>query len=142
MHQELRKLSQNIDKEKEQYRQKNMTNIVDIGTTLFGAFLGKKKTVSAGRAATALKGIGRTGKEKSDIDRATEEYGIQDEKLKEIEAEFQKDIENMQNTFNTDNIYVETISLPPRKTDITVQKFFLAWVPYSVNENGEHTRLI
>ena len=138
----LRKLSQNIDKEKEQYRQKNMTNIVDIGTTLFGAFLGKKKTVSAGRAATALKGIGRTGKEKSDIDRATEEYGIQNEKLKEIEAEFQKDIENMQNKFNTDNIYVETISLPPRKTDITVQKFFLAWVPYSVNENGEHTRLI
>ena len=138
----LRKLSQNIDKEKEEYNQKKMTNIVDIGTTIFGAFLGKKKTVSTGRAATALRGLGRTGGAKADVERAEEEYGIQNEKLKEIEAEFQKDIENIQNNFNMDNLSVETVSIPPRKTDITVQKFFVAWVPYSVNENGEHTKLI
>ncbi|MCP1224705.1 ATP-binding protein [Sebaldella sp. S0638] len=138
----IRKLGQNIDKEKEQYNQKKMTNIVDIGTTLFGAFLGKKKTVSTGRAATALRGLGRTGGAKADVERAQEEYGIQNDKLKEMEAEFQKDIDNIQNSFNVDNFSVETVSLPPRKTDITVQKFFIAWVPYSVNENGEQTRLL
>ena len=138
----LRKLGQNIDKEKEEYNQKKMTNIVDIGATLFGAFLGKKKTVSTGRAATALRGIGRTGGAKADVERAEEEYGIQNEKLKEMETEFQKDIENIQNSFNTENISVEEVSLPPRKTDITIQKFFIAWIPYSVNENGEHTRLL
>ena len=138
----IRKLGQNIDKEKEQYNQKKMTNIVDIGTTLFGAFLGKKKTVSTGRAATALRGLGRTGGAKADVERAQEEYGIQNDKLKEMEAEFQKDVENIQNSFNADSFLVETVSLPPRKSDITVQKFFIAWVPYSVNENGEQTRLL
>ena len=76
------------------------------------------------------------------MERAQEEYGIQNDKLKEMEAEFQKDIENIQNSFNADSLTVETVSLPPRKTDITVQKFFIAWVPYSVNENGEQTRLL
>ena len=138
----LRKLGQSIDKEKEDYKQKKMTNIVDIGATVFGAFLGKGKKVSTGRAATALRGLGRTGGAKADVERAEEEYGIQNEKLKEIEAEFQKDVDNIQNNFNADNLLVEKVSLPPRKTDITVQKFFIAWIPYSVNENGEQTRLI
>ena len=138
----IRKLGQNIDKEKEQYNQKKMTNIVDIGATVFGAFLGNRKTVSTGRAATALRGLGRTGSAKADVERAQEEYGIQNEKLKEMETEFQKDVDNIQNSFNADNLSVETISLPPRKTDIAVQKFFIAWIPYAVNENGEQTRLL
>ena len=138
----LRKLEQSIEKEKEDYKQKNMTNLVNIGSTIFGAFLGGRKSSSVGRAATAIKGLGKSGKEKSDVDRVTEEYGIQNDKLKEIEAEFQKDIDNIQNSFNPDSLLVETVSIAPRKTDITVQRFSIAWVPYEINENGEFVCLV
>ena len=72
----------------------------------------------------------------------TEVYNAIDTKVDKVEAEFQKDVDNIQNNFNADNLLVEKVSLPHRKTDITVQKFFIAWIPYSVNENGEQTRLI
>lgn len=138
----LRKLEYNIDKKKESYKQNNMSNLVNIGTTLFGAFLSGKKKISVGRAGTAINGISRSTGKKSDIERATEEYRIQNDKLKELETEFQKDMDNIQNNFNTDNLSVENINIPSRKTDITIQKFFIAWVPYEINSSGEHIRLI
>lgn len=137
----LRKLEQNIDKKKENYKQNNMTNIINIGTTIFGAFLGSKKRLNVGRAGTAINGMSRSSEKKSDIERVTEEYGIQNDKLKEIEAEFQKDMDNIQNNFNTENLSVESLNIPSRKTDITIQKFFVAWVPYEINSSGEHIRL-
>ena len=49
---------------------------------------------------------------------------------------------NIQNSFNPDSLLVETVSIAPRKTDITVQRFSIAWVPYEINENGEFVCLV
>ena len=57
--------------------------MISIGSTILGALLGRKLTSasSVGRATTAARGASRAGRERGDIQRATDEMNAQQEKL-------------------------------------------------------------
>ncbi len=63
-----------VEKQKEQARNATFSSAISIGSTLLGAFLGRK-TISAStinRAGTAARGVGRAMREGADVDAARE----------------------------------------------------------------------
>ena len=51
-------------------------------------------------------------------------------------AEFQQKIESMAAALRPEALVLEAVPIRPRKTDITVEKVVLAWMPYQAAVEG------
>jgi hypothetical protein len=69
MQERIRRAQQAVDRETTQASQAKIQTAISIGTTLLGAFLGRKAVSRStlGTATTAMRGVGRSMKELEDI---------------------------------------------------------------------------
>jgi hypothetical protein len=129
---------QAIAREAEQAKARQVDTVISFGTAILGAFLGRK-TVSArstSRVGTAMKSAGRMQKEKMDVERARERADAVRKQLGELESRLQDDIQRLEMQFDPENEPLEEIRIAPKLSDITVELFGLAWLPYRQNDQG------
>jgi len=133
-----RRAEQRVDREKSQYRQQQMQTAISFGTSILGALFGRKLASSTNvtRAASAMKGMGRSLEQRSDIGRAEESTEQIDEKISKLEAEFQEEMAHVEHKSAADQLPVEEVSVPPRKTDIAIGAVCLLWTPWHVGSDG------
>lgn len=127
---QLRRAQARVAAEKSQMGQQAFQTAISIGATVLGAFFGRK-TLSAGnvgRAATAMRGAGRTLREREDIQRAGESVIAVQERMEALQAEFNQETIRIQNALDPALIEIITTTLRPRKSDITVSVVAIAWV--------------
>jgi hypothetical protein len=129
----LRKAEQAVEKQKEQVRQAGLQTALSIGSTLLGAFTGRK---SLGKASTAARGFGRSMSEKQDVDRAEETVEALQKQLNDLNAEFEAESAELAARIDPATEELETLTVKPKKADITVQLVALAWAPYWQDETG------
>ena len=101
-----------------------------------------RKTVSAstlGRAATAARGVGRTIKEGQDVGRAEETAAVLQQQLADLNAEAETAAAGLQSRVDPLTELLETITIKPKKTDISVQLVTLVWLPYWCHAQGTAT---
>ncbi|MGH7908625.1 MAG: ATP-binding protein [Thermodesulfobacteriota bacterium] len=134
----IRRAEQAIVREEEQAKQQKLQTAISFGTTLLGAFLGKKRvSVSTlGRATTAVRGVGRTMKEAQDIDRAEVALEVLKNQLAELEARFQAETEEIATRISSRTEPLETFEIRPKKSNVSVNVLALVWVPYWQDEQG------
>jgi hypothetical protein len=89
-----------------------------------------------GRATTAVRGVSRTIKESQDIGRAQETVEALHQQLAELEAQFQSETATLEARVDPSTERLETISLKPKKTDISVRLVALVWVPHWRSNDG------
>lgn len=124
----LFRAQQKVEAEKQQASQQKMQSMLTIGTSLLGAFLGRK-TVSAsnvGRIGTAARSMGRIGKESADVGRAEESVEMIQQQIKDLEAQFQADVNALPGA-EAVNEPLETLAVKAKKTGINVQLTALGW---------------
>jgi hypothetical protein len=129
---------QAIAREAEQAKARQVDTVISFGTAILGAFLGRK-TVSArstSRVGTAMKSAGRMQKEKMDVARAKERAEAIGQQMAELEVRLQEDIEKLEMQFDPENETLEEIRIAPKLSDISVELFGLAWLPYRKTEQG------
>ena len=134
----ISRAEQSVAREEEQAKQQKLQTAISFGTTLLGAFLGKKRvSVSTlGRATTAVRGVGRTMKESQDIDRAEETLEVLKNQLAELEARFQAETEEIATRISSRTEPLETFEIRPKKSNVSVNVLALVWVPYWQDEQG------
>ncbi len=76
-------------------------------------------------------------KETMDVTRAQERSAVIEAQLSELEVRMQEDIEKIEVSFDPQFEELEEISVKPKSTDITLEVFGLAWVPYRKNAAGQ-----
>ncbi len=134
----IRRAEDKVEVQEEQYQQARVSGMLSVGTTLMGALFGRKtlSVTNARRAGTSMRAFGRSGKEKSDIERAKE--GLEDVMIKyeELEEQFEQDVEDLTEKLSVDNMEFEELSLPPRKSDISIEDFGVCWMPFVVDSSG------
>jgi len=137
----IRRAEQAVQRETSQASQAKLQTAISFGTTLLGAFLGRKAVTSStlGRATTAVRGIGRSMKEQEDIGRATESVEALQGNLSQIETELQLEIQSLEARINRQNEPLETVTIKPKKTSISVQLVALAWAPFWIDQSGKAT---
>jgi len=134
----IRRAEHALAREAEQAKQQQLQTAISFGTTLLGAFLGRK-TVSAatiGRATTAARGVSRSLKEREDVGRATENVQALQQQLADLEAEFNAEAAAMQASTAPETENLETTSLQPKKTDIRIKLIALVWLPHWQDAQG------
>ena len=137
----LRKAEQVVERESEQAKQAGMQTAISVGSTILGAFLGRKKVSSStvSKAASAFKSAGRASEQKEDIARAKETVETYKEQLDELNKEFEAELEELQNKIDPTVEELEQVVVKPKKTDIDVQLVSLVWAPFYQDNKGEMT---
>ncbi|MDH3685274.1 MAG: hypothetical protein OEP95_03565 [Myxococcales bacterium] len=123
--------TERVDREAEQAQHATLQAAVSVGATVLGALFGRKMGSSrnVGRATTAARGFGRSSRERGDVRRAKERVEIEEKKLRDLEADFEARLAKLREEHEPANVEIEELEVPPRKSDLTVQRLALAWVP-------------
>jgi hypothetical protein len=134
----IRRAEQAAQREREQASQQKMQAAFSIGSTLLGAFLGRKAVSSAtlGRAATAARAGSRTWKETQDVTRAVETVEALKQQLADLEAQFGAEVQALESAASPATELLETVCVKLKKTNIAVRLVALCWLPYWRNSQG------
>jgi len=131
----IRRAEQKVDQQKTQYQSQKLQSVISIGATLLGAVLGRKSS-TIGRATTAARGVGRAARERSDIGRAVDSLEMLQQKLAEMEGEFEGEVELLQESLDLESIELKELRISPRKSDIEVTDVALLWLPWRLDRDG------
>jgi hypothetical protein len=137
----IRRAQQAVDRESAQASQQKLQTAVSMGATVLGALFGRKAISAStlGKATTAARGVGRTMKESQDIERAKEALAAAQQQRTELEAQVQAELQSLGGAWDPASEPLETITLRPKRTELTVQMVALAWVPCWKDAEGRLT---
>ena len=127
-----------VEREKEQAQQQKLQTAVSFGATIFSALLGRKTVSrsSLGRASTTVSRAGRILKEKKDVERAEEKLEALQEQVSELEALLREEIERVHADLDPQTEKLETYTLLPNKSGISVTAVTLVWTPSWQDDRG------
>jgi hypothetical protein len=128
----IRRAEQARQVQSEQARSAKFSTAISFGATVLGALLGRKRASmgNIGRAGTAARGVGRSMKESQDVIRAQENIEALRRQLADLDAQFQSETNALAARIDPVSEQLETISIRPKKTDVTVKLLALGWAPY------------
>jgi hypothetical protein len=137
----LRRAQLAVEREAGQAQQAKLQTAVSLGTTVLGALFGRKKLGmgTLGRATTAARGAGRAAQQHQDVARAQENVGAVSQQLADLEAELQAEIDALEAATDPLSENLQTVSLRPKKADISVRRVALVWVPVLRSDSGATT---
>jgi Helicase HerA, central domain len=139
LYEQVRKARERLDREQAQASKAKWDAAAAFGNSILGAFLGRKtisktnvsKATSAAKAAgKAIQRSGDTGTAQAALDEALE-------KFTDMEVQVQAEIEKLETTRRPEALVVQTIELPPKKADITIEQVVLAWTPWTTGDGGQ-----
>jgi len=84
-----------------------------------------------------MRAAGRVSKEKADIGRAEDDLEAAVQKYEDLEADFTQDMDALEDKLTVDEMEFEELSVPPRKSDISIEQFGVCWMPFVVDESGD-----
>ena len=124
----LRRAEASKARESEQATQQKLQTAVSLGATIMGALLGRKavSTGTLGRATTAARGLGRTMKEGSDVQRAAETVEAVRALGRQLEDELRQDMQTVAADFERAP-QLERVTLLPKRGQVSVQLVALGW---------------
>ena len=127
----IRRAQQAVEREQSQASQSKWSTVMSVGASILGAVLGRKTMSAANvtRAASAARGAGRVMKESGDVGRAQENVEALQQQLVDLDAQFKEETDALEARFDAASEPLETVTLRPKKTNITVKAVALAWTP-------------
>jgi len=137
----IRRAEQTKTREAEQAKAAYVQTAISVGATLLNALTGRK-TITAttiGRATTAARGVGRSIKEAQDAARAGETIEALKAQRQDLDAQFKTETDALASRMDPLTENLETLSIKPTKTRISIQVVALAWVPYRQDHSGHVT---
>jgi len=126
----LRRAEAARQREIDQAKRAKMDTVISFGSTLLGAFLGRR-AVSLGtvsKAGTAMRSAGRAMGQAGDVGRAEETVAAVQQQLENLESQFEA--EKMAQTEDLPVETLETIELSPTRSNINVRLVALVWLPF------------
>ncbi len=139
LQEKVRKAQQAMDREAAQAQQVEMQTVISVGATLLGAFMGRKvaSTANIGKATTAIRGIGRSAQQQSDVGRAKDTLATYQKQLDDLNDQFQQESTALESKIDPATEALETVIIKLKKTDISVQLVSLVWAPYAQDAHGQ-----
>ncbi|MBN1466926.1 DUF87 domain-containing protein [candidate division KSB1 bacterium] len=127
----IRSADDKLYREQEQAKQLKLQTALNVGSTLLGAFLGRKAVSRStmGRAGSAMRSAGRMKKETGDVNRAEDNLEALQTELKELQNRFQEELDAGADKFSAEE-ELETMLIRPNKSSIDVQLLCCVWAPY------------
>jgi hypothetical protein len=127
-----------VQREEGQVRQQQLETVMNVGSALLGAFMGKKKisVTNVSRASSAVKSVGRVGKQQADVTKASESAESIQQQILDLETELQSEIDKLSGSIDASSISLETAQITAKSTDVSIKVYGLVWLPFRKNDQG------
>jgi hypothetical protein len=114
-----------------------MDTVISLGSTLLGAFLGRKamSAGTVGKAATTMRGVGRAVDQSGDVGRAQETVEAIQRQMEDLQAEFDSEVSAL-STVDPAVEPLEPVELRPSRANIHVRLVALVWLPFLRDSAG------
>jgi hypothetical protein len=134
----IRRALQTVEKETQQARRSKFQTMLSFGTTMLGAFLGRKALSAGtlGKATTAARGVGRSMKDSQDVTRAQENVEALQRQQANLDSQFQSELQALDSKIDPLTEELETLAIRPKKTNISIRLVALVWMPYWQHPDG------
>jgi len=126
---QLRRADERIAREQDQLKDRKVQTAMSVGASVLGALFGRKKISAAtvGRVSTAARSASRIGRESADVDRAEESREVLQQRLVDLQAECEAEIEQLSRELEPAALPLRQIAVTPRKSDLEVIETALVW---------------
>ncbi len=130
-----------VGREQDEARGAKVQSAISFGTTILSALLGRSavSATTLGKATTAARGLGRAADQAKDVDEARANLDAYTKQLQDLESELESESERLRALLDPMREEFDTFSLRPRKTDIDIRLFALAWTPHEEAPDGRLT---
>lgn len=135
----IRKAEQKIEVQKAQATNAKVSSALSFGAAILGGLLSGRKIASASnvsKATTAMRSVGRSVSESSDVDRAREDLAAAQEQLATLETQIKAETDELSSRMDPASETFAKVTARPKKTDVRVDAVVLAWAPYWVDGSG------
>ncbi len=128
----IRRAQLKVQKEKSEATERTMSAALSIGASILSAIFSRKRISSANisRATTSMRQATRIARDRQDVSDATEGVEVLSQRLSQLEAELAAETEKIQTDLSPDKLPLETITIQPKKSEISVQPVSLVWIPH------------
>lgn len=123
----LQRAQLKLEQEKAQATSQTLSSVLSIGTSILGAFMGRKtiSTANINRIGTAARAATKIGKERGDVGLATDTVENVQARLEELNQQLADEIAGIPEVGNEE---FGTFTVKPKKTGIQVQVVSLVWM--------------
>ncbi len=120
-----------LQKESAQFRHQGVDSLLQVGSSILGAVLGRKtmSVANARRAESGMRSLGRASKQHADVDRAREKLQDIQLQMQELQDKLQGELDKIESKIQVSDLELQELRLPPRKGDLAVKRFQLVWLP-------------
>jgi hypothetical protein len=134
----IRRAHERLEREQAEASQSSWDATIAMGSSVLGALLGRKSMskTDVSRAAAAAKAATRAARQRGDAGQAVGSLDALRQKYEELQAEFQEKIAKLDTALRPEALVLEPLPIRPRKTDITIERVVLAWMPYHAGPDG------
>ena len=134
----LRRAEQAVGREKQDVAAAGIQTAISVGATVLSALFGRKtiSSTTIGKATTAARSAGRTMKQAGDVGRANETVEAVQGQIRDLDAELQAELAAARAAGDPVSEKLETLTLRPKKTDVTVRRIALVWTPAILRGDG------
>ncbi len=131
----LRRQERRLSEDEAEYDARKREEIVGIGESVLGFFMGRRSTRAISRASTKRR---LTTKSKMDIEDTREEIADIKAEIADLEAELKEASDDITARWGDSLANLTTDEIAPRRTDVDVRLVALVWLPswqITVNDN-------
>ena len=120
--------STKVDTQKSQAHTATITSALNIGTSLLGAVLGRKKGLASVFKSTNVHSAGRVQRESREAAAAQAELQRIQQDLKDLEQQASDETQRLRDQYDPTSLVLETVSLSPQKKNIQVIATGILWL--------------
>ncbi len=120
-----RQAEQKVEREQSQARDQATVAAISVGSTLLKSIFGGRR----GSATATARSVTRANKERADIQHAESDLRAVEEKLRSMNEELETEILALRDELDPQRVAVESVTIRPRKSDISVEDMALVWSP-------------
>jgi hypothetical protein len=131
----IQSAQQRLDRQKAQYDKEKWGTIMEVGSTVLGRLMGNK--ISVTRTKTAGRGAARAMEKRSQLEIAGESLDALLDARAEMEAECQRELDELKRKYSPEGLELEPMELRCRKGDIKVDLLCLCWIPWHIDDQGD-----
>jgi DNA helicase HerA-like ATPase len=122
----IRKAQMTLEREQLQAKEQKYQTAVTVGTTLLGAFLGRR---GVSGARTSARDMGRSMKQREDVKDHEENLETLQKERSNLDAEFQSEIATMDKKNDPLTEAFEKLTIAAKKSSISIRLCTLVWSP-------------
>jgi hypothetical protein len=136
---QIRRATEKLEREQAVANRSTWDATIAVGSSVLGALLGRKAVTKAtiGRAATAAKAASRAAQKRDGASQSAGSVEALHMKYTDLQSRFQQEIESLDAALRPEALVFVSTPVRPRKTDITVERVVLAWMPYHTLADGK-----